>query len=63
MNNNIPVCNHDINTNNHTMSFYKRRFMVVPDYVYANCKTCGARIVYIKTDGGYSIAEEDKNES
>jgi hypothetical protein len=55
---NDAVCQHDINIEPNTMRFYRRRFMVVPDYMYAVCTVCNKQVIYIKNESGYSIAKE-----
>ena len=55
---NNDVCQHNINIEPHTMRFYRRRFMVVPDYLYATCEICNSQIIYQKTESGYAIAKE-----
>ena len=56
-------CQHNINVEPNTMKFYRRRFMVVPDYMYAVCSVCNSQVIYTKNkDGGYDIAKEDGDE-
>lgn len=56
------VCEHDINIEPNTIRFYSRRFMVVPDCIYATCEVCNKPIKYIKTESGYIIAKEGEDE-
>ena len=59
---NDAVCQHDINIEPNTMRFYRIRFMVVPEYMYAVCEVCHKQVVYTKTESGYSIAKEGEDE-
>ena len=56
-------CQHDINCKHNTMRIYRRRFMVVPDHIYAICEKCGLSITYIKNEKGDYVAKEGEDES